>query len=139
MVSDDIPEPAQEEGAIKVIESIQRDQGHKIIAMGQQSVVQSERISELERDNTRLRGVLDVASQRVTRFQRRKTMPNTRYGATMTYEGINKLIARQVAEALEARDAARNLEHLAKGWDEQEDENGNDYEGGNGGGNEMEE
>ncbi|GKF21280.1 hypothetical protein Tco_0069918, partial [Tanacetum coccineum] len=97
-VSDDIPEPAQEEGAIEVtyetlgylvqrfhdhiveipvhrvqvIESIQRDQGHKIVATGQQSIVQSERISELERDNTRLRSVLDVASQRVTRFQRRK-------------------------------------------------------------------
>ncbi|GJX92155.1 protein WHAT'S THIS FACTOR 1, partial [Tanacetum coccineum] len=53
-------------GMVEVIESIQRDQGHKIIATGQQSVVQSERISELEWDNMRLRGILDVASQRVT-------------------------------------------------------------------------
>ncbi|GJR81868.1 hypothetical protein Tco_0152653 [Tanacetum coccineum] len=146
VVSDDIPEPAQEERAIEVtyetlgefvqrfhdhtmeipihrvqiIESIQRDQGHMIVATGQQSAVLSERISELERDNMRLRG---------------RTMPNTRSGAPMTREGINELIARQVAKALEACSAARNLEPLAKSGDEQEDENGDDYEGGNGGGN----
>ncbi|GKB21162.1 hypothetical protein Tco_0855085 [Tanacetum coccineum] len=87
-VLDDIPNPAQEKGAIKgtyetlgdlvqrfhdhtveipvhrvqVIESIQRDQGHMIVAMSQQSVVLLERISELEQDNTRLRGTLDVAT-----------------------------------------------------------------------------
>nr|GEW92833.1 hypothetical protein [Tanacetum cinerariifolium] len=36
--------------------------GHMIVAMGQHSDVLSERISELERDNMRLRGTLDVAS-----------------------------------------------------------------------------
>ncbi|GKF64127.1 hypothetical protein Tco_0187575, partial [Tanacetum coccineum] len=92
VVPDDIPEPAQEEGAIKgtykmlgdlvrrfydhtveilvhrvqVIESIQRDQGHRIVALSQQGTVMSERISELEQDNTRLRGMLDVASERVS-------------------------------------------------------------------------
>nr|GEW24147.1 hypothetical protein [Tanacetum cinerariifolium] len=96
-VPNHIPEPAQEEGAIEgtyetlgnlvqrfndhimeipvhqvqVIESIQRDQGHIIIATGQQSVVLSKRINELEPDNTRLRGTLGVASQRVTRLQHR--------------------------------------------------------------------
>ncbi|GKD74571.1 hypothetical protein Tco_1332853 [Tanacetum coccineum] len=119
--SDDIPEPDQEEGA--AIESIQRDQGHMIVATGQQGAVLSERIRELERDNMRHRDMIDV------------TMPNTRSGATMTREGINKLIARQVAEALEARDASRNLEPLVEGGDDQEDENGDDYEGGNGNGN----
>ncbi|GKF37512.1 hypothetical protein Tco_0114270, partial [Tanacetum coccineum] len=98
VVPDDIPEPAQEEGAVEVtyetlgdlvqrfhdhtveipvhrvqvIESIQRDQGHRIVASSQQGTVMSERISELERDNTRLRGMLDVASQRVTRLQHRE-------------------------------------------------------------------
>ncbi|GJW14999.1 hypothetical protein Tco_0019132 [Tanacetum coccineum] len=105
LVSDDIPEPAQEEGGIEVIESIQRDQGHKIITTGQQSAVQSKRISELERDNIRLRGILDVASKRVTRFQHRESVG-----------------------------AARNLEPLAEGGDEQGGENGDDYEGRNGGG-----
>ncbi|GKA44874.1 putative reverse transcriptase domain-containing protein [Tanacetum coccineum] len=126
VVSDDIPEPAQEEGAIEVtyetlgdlvhrfhdytvkilvhrvqvIKSIQRDQGHRIVATSQQGTVMSKRISELERDNTRLRGMWDVA------------------------------------KVLEACDAARNLESLAEGGDEQGDENGDDYEGnGNGNGN----
>ncbi|GJT36817.1 putative reverse transcriptase domain-containing protein [Tanacetum coccineum] len=80
------------------------------------------------------------------------TMPNTRSRATMTREVVNELIDRRVAEALEARDATRNLEPskiwtqlgyiksvipnkpLVKGRGEQEDEDGDDYEGGNGGG-----
>ncbi|GJY70618.1 hypothetical protein Tco_0474321 [Tanacetum coccineum] len=105
---------------VQVIESTQRDQGHRIVATGQQSAIFPERISELKQDNTRLRGT---------------TMPNTRSGVTMTYEAVNELITRRVAEALEARDVTKNLEPLAEGRDEQGDENGDDYEGGNGGGN----
>ncbi|GJV70136.1 putative reverse transcriptase domain-containing protein, partial [Tanacetum coccineum] len=74
-VLDDIPEPAQEEGAIEgTYETLGdlMDQGHMIVAMSQQSAVLTERISELERDNTRLRDM---------------TMPNIRSGATMTLEG----------------------------------------------------
>ncbi|GJY65261.1 hypothetical protein Tco_0467499 [Tanacetum coccineum] len=71
-VPEDIPEPAQEEGAVEVTFETLRDLGHMIVATGQQSVVLSERISELERDNMRLRGTLDVASQRVSRLQRRE-------------------------------------------------------------------
>ncbi|GJY95677.1 putative reverse transcriptase domain-containing protein [Tanacetum coccineum] len=59
-------------------------------------------------------------------------MPNTRSRATLIREVVDNLIALRVAEALEARDAARNLKPLAKGGDEQGDENGGDYEGGNG-------
>ncbi|GKA28472.1 putative reverse transcriptase domain-containing protein [Tanacetum coccineum] len=121
MVSDDIPKPAQEEGAIEVTYETLGGLGHMIVATSQQGAVMSKRISELERDNTRLRGM---------------TMPNTRSGATMTREAVNELIDRRVAEVLEARDAARNLKPLAEGGDEQEDKNGEDYEGGNGGGNE---
>ncbi|GKC37435.1 hypothetical protein Tco_1049819 [Tanacetum coccineum] len=61
------------------------------------------------------------------------TMPNPRSGVTMTREVVNELIDRRVAEALEARDVGRNLEPLVKGSGEQEDENGDDYKGGNGG------
>ncbi|GKC76124.1 hypothetical protein Tco_1126898 [Tanacetum coccineum] len=124
---------------VQVIESIQRDQGHMIVASSQQSTMLLERIHELERDNKRLRDMMDVASQRVTRFWRRElrvqreTMPNTRSGATMTREGINELIARQVTEALEARDAARNLEPLVEGGDDKGNSHGNGN--GNGGGN----
>nr|GEU86108.1 hypothetical protein [Tanacetum cinerariifolium] len=127
MVSNDIPEPAQEERAIK----------------GTYETLGALRISELDQDNTRPRGTLDVASQRVTRLQRRKlrvrremkTLPNTRSGATITREAVNELIAHRVAKALEARDAARNLKPLVEGGGEQKDKNGDDYEGGNRGGN----
>ncbi|GJZ91770.1 hypothetical protein Tco_0663835 [Tanacetum coccineum] len=87
VVADDIPEPAQE-GAVEVtyetlgdlvqrfhdhtkeilvrhvqvIKSVQRDQGHRIIATRQQSVDMLERIGELDRDNRRLRDIVDVKS-----------------------------------------------------------------------------
>ncbi|GJX35049.1 hypothetical protein Tco_0246606 [Tanacetum coccineum] len=89
---------------VQIIKSIQRDQGHMIVATGKQSVVQLERI---------------------------RLMPNTRSGATMTREAVDNLIGRRVAEALEARDAARNLEPLAEGRDEQGGKDGDDYEDGN--------
>ncbi|GKG16718.1 hypothetical protein Tco_0361675, partial [Tanacetum coccineum] len=86
VVANDIPKPAQE-GAVEVtyetlgdlvqrfhdhtkeilvrrvqvIESVQRDHGHRIVATGQQ------RIRELERDNRILRDMMDVTSQRVAR------------------------------------------------------------------------
>ncbi|GKB72204.1 hypothetical protein Tco_0933616 [Tanacetum coccineum] len=99
MIVDDIPEPAQEEGAIEAIESVQRDQGHKIVATGQQSVDMLERIRVLEQDNIRLRDMMDVA------------------------------------RALGARDAARNLEPLIGDGGEQGEVNGNEgnRNGGNGG------
>ncbi|GJX84275.1 putative reverse transcriptase domain-containing protein [Tanacetum coccineum] len=112
--------PAQDDGAINGTYETLGDMGHKIVATGQQSVVMLERISKLKRDNMRLKGT---------------TMPNTRSGVTMTREVVNKLIDRRVAEALKARDAGRNLEPLMEGRGEKEDENGDDYEGGNGGGN----
>ncbi|GJU66559.1 hypothetical protein Tco_1252818 [Tanacetum coccineum] len=71
VVADDIPEPAQE-GAVEVIESVQRDHGHRIVATRQQSTDMSERIRELEWDNTRLKDMMGVASQRVARSQRRE-------------------------------------------------------------------
>ncbi|GJU46809.1 putative reverse transcriptase domain-containing protein [Tanacetum coccineum] len=60
-----------------------------------------------------------------------QTLPNTRSRATMTHEVVNELIGRRVAEALEARDAARNLDPLVEGGEEQGGKNGDDYEGGN--------
>nr|GEV27317.1 hypothetical protein [Tanacetum cinerariifolium] len=123
-VPDDVPEPAQEEGAIKGTYETLGDL---------HSVVLSKRINELEQDNTRLRDMLDVASQRVSQLQGWGTMPNTRSGATMIREVVNELIDHRVAEALKARDVVRNLEPLVEGMDEQGDKNGDDYEGGNGG------
>ncbi|GKF79791.1 hypothetical protein Tco_0235359, partial [Tanacetum coccineum] len=59
------------------------------------------------------------------------TMANTQYGVMMTREAVNGLINRCVVEALEAHDAARNLEPLVESRGEQGDENGDDNEGGN--------
>nr|GFA86100.1 hypothetical protein [Tanacetum cinerariifolium] len=71
VTTDDIPEPTQEEGAVEVTyETL--DQGHKIVATGQQSTNMLEWIKELERDNMRLKDMMDVASQRVTQSQHRE-------------------------------------------------------------------
>ncbi|GKC30009.1 hypothetical protein Tco_1037303 [Tanacetum coccineum] len=106
--------------------------GHRIVATGQQSADMLERIRELERDNRRLRDIVDVESQRVTQFRRSlrlmpggiwvtvlrlfhdypsidSTMPNTRSGALRTHEGVNKQSDRRMAEALRVRNAVRNL------------------------------
>ncbi|GJS04412.1 hypothetical protein Tco_0320920 [Tanacetum coccineum] len=53
------------------------------------------------------------------------TMPNTRSGASRTREGVNEQIGRQLAGALGARDAAKNLEPLIGDEGEQGEVNGN--------------
>ncbi|GKG34186.1 hypothetical protein Tco_0436882, partial [Tanacetum coccineum] len=62
------------------------------------------------------------------------TMPNTRSGASRTRKGINKQVDCQMAGALGAHNAARNLEPLMRDRGGQEEVNGN---GGNGNGNEA--
>ncbi|GJT39786.1 putative reverse transcriptase domain-containing protein [Tanacetum coccineum] len=89
-----------------------------------------ERIRELERDNIRIRDIMDVASQRVTR-----TMPYTRSGASRIREGVNEQIDRRVVETLGAHDAARNLEPLVGDEGEQEEVIGNGGNGNGGNGN----
>ncbi|GJT06309.1 putative reverse transcriptase domain-containing protein [Tanacetum coccineum] len=107
-----IPEPAQE-GAVEAIESVQRDQGHRIVATGQQSADMFERIQELEQDNRRLRDNMDVESLRLVPggiwvTVLRLTMPNTRSGVSRTCEGVKKQSDRRMAEALRVRDAGGN-------------------------------
>ncbi|GKC16800.1 hypothetical protein Tco_1013582 [Tanacetum coccineum] len=101
--------------------------GHRIVATGQQSADMLEMIRELERDNKRLRDMMDVTSQRVAR-----TMPNTRSGASRTRKGLNEQINHQMAGALGARTTAMNLEPLMRDGGGQEEVNGNG-ENGNGG------
>nr|GEV69924.1 putative reverse transcriptase domain-containing protein [Tanacetum cinerariifolium] len=113
-------------------------EGHLIVATGQQSTVLSKRISELELDNMRLRVSSSSVLSGICKSYLLKTMmtmPNTQSGAAMIREVVNELINRRVAEALEARGVGRNLESLVEGRGEQEDENGDVYEGRNGGGN----
>ncbi|GJU59634.1 putative reverse transcriptase domain-containing protein [Tanacetum coccineum] len=64
VVSDDTIEPVREDypdlitvHRVRVIESVERDQEHRIVATSQQNAVMSEMISTLERDNMRLRGI----------------------------------------------------------------------------------
>ncbi|GJT36507.1 hypothetical protein Tco_0926926 [Tanacetum coccineum] len=129
---------------ILVKKSEQRLQGHRITGVDLEVTTMTERINALEQDNTRLRGMLDVGSQRADRLQRslsraqRETMPTaTRTG--MTQDAINELIAKRVDEALKAYDAARNPETEAEIENEQQDDhvegdvnNGNGNRNGNG-------
>ncbi|GKE61650.1 hypothetical protein Tco_1512017 [Tanacetum coccineum] len=94
---------------------------------------------QLEQDNRRLRDIVDVKSQRVTRFWRselRVTMPNTRSGASRTREGVNEQSDRRMAETLRVRNAVRNLGPLMGNEGEQEEVNGNGVNGNGGNGNE---
>ncbi|GKB37683.1 putative reverse transcriptase domain-containing protein, partial [Tanacetum coccineum] len=117
---------------IQVIKGVQRKQGHRIVGVESAVTALTERIAELERDNRRLKGTASVESQRVDRLQRGMKMPNTRSGASMTHGEIEDLIARRVAEEIEAREAAMNLEPLNENGDEQEGGNGNGGNEGNG-------
>ncbi|GJW00269.1 putative reverse transcriptase domain-containing protein [Tanacetum coccineum] len=131
---------------VQVIESVQRDQGYRIVATGQQSADMLERIREIEHDNMRLRDMMDVASLRlvpggiwatVLRLFLKypsvdSTTPNTRSGASRAREGVNEQVDCQMAGVLGVCNAARNLEPLMRDGGRQEEVNRN---GGNGNGN----
>nr|GEZ76575.1 hypothetical protein [Tanacetum cinerariifolium] len=105
---------------IQTTEGIQREQGHRIVGFESAVIALIERVAELERDNQRLRGTMSIDSQRVDRLQRGMKMPKTRSRASMTHEEIKELIARRVAEEMEAHEVARNLEALNENEEEQE-------------------
>ncbi|GJR60586.1 putative reverse transcriptase domain-containing protein [Tanacetum coccineum] len=108
---------------VRIIESVQRDKGHRIVATSQQSATMSERIDTLDRDNMRLRGMLGVE----------RTMP-TATCSGMTQDAINELIAKRVEEALQAYDAAKNPGTETEMENEQQDDN-IEVNGNNGNGN----
>nr|GEU79429.1 putative reverse transcriptase domain-containing protein [Tanacetum cinerariifolium] len=116
---------------IQTTKGVQREQGHRIVRVESTVTVLTERVSELERDNQRLRGTASVESQRVDRIQRGMKMPNTRSGASMTHEEVKEMVARRVAEEMEAREVARNLKTLNENEEEQVGENGGNENGGN--------
>ncbi|GKF78022.1 hypothetical protein Tco_0230492 [Tanacetum coccineum] len=95
VMPEDIPEPAQEVAGeatyetlgdlvqrfhdhtqailvhhIQTIEGVQREQGHRMVGVESAVIALTKRISELERDNMRLRGTASVESPRVDRLQR---------------------------------------------------------------------
>nr|GEV05103.1 hypothetical protein [Tanacetum cinerariifolium] len=119
---------------VQVIEGVQREQGHRIIGVVSAVTALTKRVAELESVNRRLRGTASVKSQRVDRLQRgmsRMKMPSTRSRASMTHEEVEELVARRVAEEMEARETTRNLETLNENEEEQECENGENNNGGN--------
>ncbi|GJY40376.1 putative reverse transcriptase domain-containing protein [Tanacetum coccineum] len=103
---------------IQANEGVQREQGHRMVGVESAVIALTGMITELERDNRRLRGTASVESQRVDRLQRgmsrmqREKMPSTRSGASMTREEFEELVTRRVAKEMEAREAARILEPL---------------------------
>ncbi|GJZ72791.1 reverse transcriptase domain-containing protein [Tanacetum coccineum] len=132
---------------VRVIESVQRDQGHRIMATSQQSAAMSVRIGTLERDNRRLRGMLDVERQRVDRlwhsmsyvqrdlwqicrfrfYDRVRIMTITSSG--MIPAAIEELISQRVEEELAAQEANCNVGLI----DENQSQNGDDNDNGSGG------
>ncbi|GKB89156.1 putative reverse transcriptase domain-containing protein [Tanacetum coccineum] len=151
VVADDILEPAQE-GVIEVTYETLGDLGPRIVATGQHSADMSKRIQELERDNRRLRDIVDVERLLGLRLAPGgicvtvlrlfcdypsidSTMPNTRSGASRTHEGVNEQSDRRMAETLRVRDAVRNLRPLMGNEGEQEEVNGNEGNGNRGNGN----
>nr|GEV96088.1 reverse transcriptase [Tanacetum cinerariifolium] len=132
---------------IQAIEGVKREQGHRIVGVESVVTALTERVAELERDNRRHRGTISVESQRVDRLLRGmspishhleilpsaillcyRKIPNTRSRASMTHEEVEELVACRVAEEMEAREAARNLETLNENEEEQEGENGRNVE-----------
>ncbi|GKB74315.1 hypothetical protein Tco_0935727 [Tanacetum coccineum] len=80
--------------SIQVIEKVQREQGHRIVRVESAVTALTEMITELERDNMRLRGTASVESQRVDRLQHGMShmkMPNTRSRAFRTHGEIKDL------------------------------------------------
>nr|GEU92641.1 hypothetical protein [Tanacetum cinerariifolium] len=121
VVSDDTTEPIREDYPHLVTADgyIKRDQGHRIVATSQQTADMSEMISMLEQDNMRIGGMLGVKRQRVDLLWRNMSYAQRDLKQIyrfcfydrrlrMTQDAIDKLIAKHVAEALEACDAAKN-------------------------------
>ncbi|GKE05784.1 hypothetical protein Tco_1397802, partial [Tanacetum coccineum] len=105
-IPEDIPEP--------VIEGAQREQGHRIVGVESAITALTERVTELERDNRRLKDTAILSSnvnddRRNSYFLCFETnvmkMSNTQSGASMTHEEVEELVTRRVAEEMEAREA----------------------------------
>nr|GEW97816.1 putative reverse transcriptase domain-containing protein [Tanacetum cinerariifolium] len=79
----------------------------------------------------RLRGTASVKGQRVDRPHAACHVCRLET-ASMTHKEVEELVTRRVTEAMEAREAAMNLEPLNESGDEKEGENGGNKNGGNG-------
>nr|GEU51965.1 reverse transcriptase domain-containing protein [Tanacetum cinerariifolium] len=133
VTTDDISEPVQEEGAIEAIKGIQRDQGYRIVATGQQSTNMLERIRELKRDNMRLRDIMDDARQCLTHdLEHRGHVNNLRNKSTADWQEHWELVT--LPEILNPSWEMKEMEMEEIEMEEIEIEeiNGNGNGGGNG-------
>nr|GEZ46360.1 reverse transcriptase domain-containing protein [Tanacetum cinerariifolium] len=117
---EDILKPAQE-GATEVTDEILGDLVQRF--HDHTHAIPVHRIQTIE-------GVQREQGHRIVKVEK---MPNTRSGASMTHEEVEELVARRVAEEMEAREAARNLKTLNENEEEQEGENEGNENRGNGG------
>nr|GEW35928.1 putative reverse transcriptase domain-containing protein [Tanacetum cinerariifolium] len=120
MMPEDTPKPAQEERAIECTYETLGSLGRRIVGVESAVTALTERIAELERDNKKLRGTASVEGQRVDRLHRGMKMPNIRSRASMSQDEVEELVTRRVAEEMEAREVAMNLEPLNESGDKQE-------------------
>ncbi|GKC39491.1 putative reverse transcriptase domain-containing protein [Tanacetum coccineum] len=93
---------------IQAIESVQKDQGHRIVAIGQQSADMELCVQRELRQIRHFRFYDRIRIARLEAYARR-IMPNTRSGASRTREGVNEQSDRRMAEALRVRNAVKNL------------------------------
>ncbi|GJY36617.1 putative reverse transcriptase domain-containing protein [Tanacetum coccineum] len=108
---------------ISVTKSVQRDQGHRMLAASQQSTVMSDRIRVLKRDNMRLRAMLCIERERID---------NLRHHMAYMQEEL-----RTMPTATRTKMAPAAIEEMIKRrtMDGGENGNGNGLGGGNGNGN----
>nr|GFA01076.1 hypothetical protein [Tanacetum cinerariifolium] len=91
LVRADLIPPPKRVRDIGYLADVEREHGHRIVGVG----------------------------SAVTALTERK-IPNTRPEASMTHEEVEELVARRVAEEMEAREVARNLKTLSESEEEQE-------------------
>ncbi|GKC32129.1 hypothetical protein Tco_1039423, partial [Tanacetum coccineum] len=132
VMPEDTPKPAQE-GVVEVTSKALGYLVQRIVGADTAVTVLTKRVTELERDNRRLRGTVSVESQRVDQLQRGMTllwkMPNTRSGASRTREGVNEQSDHRMAEALRAHNGGNG--NGGNGGNRNKD-NGGNGNGGNG-------
>nr|GEY09877.1 xylulose kinase-1 [Tanacetum cinerariifolium] len=86
---------------VRVIKSVQKDQGHRIVVTSQQCATMSEMISMLERDNMRLRGMLDYPIWQVIQND------NDHVSVTTDTNGMIKVLPPKTAKEVMARERER--------------------------------
>ncbi|GJZ34586.1 putative reverse transcriptase domain-containing protein [Tanacetum coccineum] len=92
-------------------------------------------VEAIDRDDDRRQEGISEVTYETLEIWSRGRIARTDWGASGTREEFEELVARRVAEELEAREAARTLEPLNENGDELEGDNGGNGNGNGGNGN----